>query len=107
MKLDCIRCGYNFIKNNNILPDDFWQDDLHLNNSGKGKLLNNSLVSLNKNYFFEETFYSVNTNRVGYERVDLHTVMKTLSLLRVTLFPAHSRVLNTTIFLMLKLDLEK
>ena len=48
LKLDCIKYGSNFI---NILPDDLWQDGLHLNNSGKGKLLNNFLVSLNKNYF--------------------------------------------------------
>ena len=38
---------------------------------------------------------------------NLHTVMKTPSLLRVTLFRTHSIVLNTTILLMQKLDLEK
>ena len=36
----------------------------------------------------------------------LHAVMKTTSLLRVTLFQAHSIVLNTTILLMQKLNLE-
>ena len=38
---------------------------------------------------------------------DLRTVMKTPSLLRVTLFQTHLIVLNTTIFLMQNLDLEK
>ena len=38
---------------------------------------------------------------------NLHTVMKTPSLLRVTLFRTHSIVLDTTIFLMKKMDLEK
>ena len=53
LKLDCIKYGSNFI---NILPDDLWQDGLHLNNSGKGKLLNNFLVPLNKNYFLSKPF---------------------------------------------------
>ena len=39
--------------------------------------------------------------------VDLHTVMKTPSLLRVTLLRIHSIVLNTTILLMEKLGFEK
>ena len=55
-KLYCIKYGYNFIENSNILPDNLWQDGLHLNNSGKGKLLNNFLVSLNKNYFLSKPF---------------------------------------------------
>ena len=38
---------------------------------------------------------------------NLHTVRKTPSLLRVTLFQNHSIVLNTTILLMQKLGLEK
>ena len=38
---------------------------------------------------------------------NLHTVIKTPSLLKVTLFQTHSIVLNTTILLMQKLDLEK
>ena len=49
LKLDCTKYGYNFIENSNILPDNLWQDGLHLNNSGKGKLLNNFFVCLNKN----------------------------------------------------------
>ena len=44
---------YNFIENSNILLDNLWQDGLHLNNSGKGKLLN-FLVSLNKSYFLSK-----------------------------------------------------
>ena len=45
LKLDSIKYGHNFIENSNILPDNLWQNGLHLNNSGKGKLLNNFLVS--------------------------------------------------------------
>ena len=56
LKLDCIKYGYHFIENSNILPDNLWQDGLHLNSSGKGKLLNNFLVSLNKSYFLSKTF---------------------------------------------------
>ena len=41
LKLDCIKYGYHIIENSNILPDNLWQDGLHLNNSEKGKLLNN------------------------------------------------------------------
>ena len=51
LKLDCEKYGYSFIENSNILPDNLWQDNLHLNSSRKGKLLNNFLLSLNKNYF--------------------------------------------------------
>ena len=39
---------------------------LYLKNSGKGKLLNNFSASLE--LFFKQTFYSININRVGYER---------------------------------------
>ena len=56
LKLDCIKYGYHFIESSNILPDNLWQDGLHLNSSGKGKLLNNFLVSLNKSYFLSKTF---------------------------------------------------
>ena len=38
---------------------------------------------------------------------NLYIVMKKTSLLRIILFKTHSIVLNTTIFLMQKLDLEK
>ena len=38
---------------------------------------------------------------------NLHTVMETPSLLRVTLFRTHWIILNTTILLMQKLYLEK
>ena len=47
LKLDCVRYVYNFIENSNMLPDNLWQDGLHLNNSGKGTLFNNLLASLN------------------------------------------------------------
>ena len=56
LKLDLIKHGHNFIENSDILPDNLWQDSLHLNNSGKGKLLNNFLVSLNKNHISSKTF---------------------------------------------------
>ena len=49
LKLDCIKYVHNFIENSNIVPNNLWQDGLHLNKSGKGKLLNNFLVSLNEN----------------------------------------------------------
>ena len=55
LKLDCIKYSYIFIKNSNMLPDNLWQDCLHLNSSGKGRLLNNFLVSLNNNYFLSKT----------------------------------------------------
>ena len=56
LKLDCIKYSYNFIESSNIVPDNLWQDALHLNNYGKGKLLNNFLVSLNKSYFLSKPF---------------------------------------------------
>ena len=34
LKLDCVKYGYNFIGNSNILPDNLWEDGLFLNNSG-------------------------------------------------------------------------
>ena len=34
LKLDSIKYGYHFIENSNILPNNLWQDGLHLNNSG-------------------------------------------------------------------------
>ena len=56
LKLDCIKYGYNFIENSNILPDNLWQDSFHLSSSGKGKLLNNFSVPLNKSYFLSKPF---------------------------------------------------
>ena len=53
---NALKYGYNFIENSNTLPDNIWQDGLHLNSSGKGKLMNNFLVSLNKNYFLSKPF---------------------------------------------------
>ena len=29
LKLDFVKCGYNFIKNSNILSDNLWKDGLH------------------------------------------------------------------------------
>ena len=56
LKLDCIKYVHNFIENSNIVRNNLWQDGLHLNKSGKGKLLNNFLVSLNENYFLSKPF---------------------------------------------------
>ena len=56
LKLNCVKYGYIFIENSNIVPDNLWQDSLHLNNSEKGNLLNDFLVSLNKNYFLGKPF---------------------------------------------------
>ena len=56
LKLDCIKYVHNVIENSNIVPNNLWQDGLHLNKSGKGKLLNNFLVSLNENYFLSKPF---------------------------------------------------
>ena len=38
-------------KKHNLSCKNLWQDGLHLNNSGKGVLLNNYVVTLNDNYF--------------------------------------------------------
>ena len=67
LKLEWVKYGYDFIKNSNILPDNLWQDGVHLNSSGNSKLLNDFLVSLNENYFFR-TFYPRKINRVSSER---------------------------------------
>ena len=56
LNLDCLKYGYNSIENGITLPHNLLQDGLHLSNSGKGKLLNNFLVSLNKNYFLSKPF---------------------------------------------------
>ena len=56
LKLHCIKYGYNFIENSNIYLIIFGKKVLHLNNSGKGKLLNNFLVSLDKSYFLSKPF---------------------------------------------------
>ena len=56
LNLDFIKYGYHFIENSNILPYNLWQNDFQLNNSGKGELLNNFLVSLNKSYFLSKPF---------------------------------------------------
>ena len=68
LKLDCVNYGYNFIENSNTQSDNLWEDDLHLDNSGKGNLLNNFLISLNKNYLFKQTFYLININSISSER---------------------------------------
>ena len=48
LKLDYVKYGYNFIDNSNIIHDNLWKHDgSHLNNSTKGKLLNNLLVFTN------------------------------------------------------------
>ena len=56
LKLGCVKYGYNLIEDTNKFPGNLWQDGLPLNNSGKDKLLNIFLVSLNKNYFLSKHF---------------------------------------------------
>ena len=56
LNLNCLKYGYVFIENSNIVTDNIWQDGFNLNNSGKGKLLGNFLVSLSKNYFLSKPF---------------------------------------------------
>ena len=51
LKLDCVKYAYNFIENSSILNN----SEQFLNNSGKSKLLNNFLVSLN-NFFLSKLF---------------------------------------------------
>ena len=65
LKLDGVKYGYNFIKNSNILPDNLWQDGLHVNSSGQGKPLNIFSVSLR--IIFKQTFYPININSISSE----------------------------------------
>ena len=48
--------GYNFIFNSNGSSENLWQDRLHLNNPGKGHLLNNYVITLNDRYFLGLSF---------------------------------------------------
>ena len=48
--------GYNFIFNSNGSSENLWQDRLHLNNPGKGLLLNNYVITLNDRYFLGLSF---------------------------------------------------
>ena len=68
LELNCVKYGYNFIENSNIQSDNLWEDDLHLDNSGKGNLLNNFLISFNKNYLIKQTSYLININSISSER---------------------------------------
>ena len=45
LKLIFLNHGYILIKNSNIQLDTLWQEGLHLSNSGKGKILNDFIVS--------------------------------------------------------------
>ena len=47
----CQKHCYSFIDHSNVLSENLWQDGLHLNNSGKGVLLKNYVVTLNDSYF--------------------------------------------------------
>ena len=48
--------GYSFIDHSNVSSENLWQDGLHLNNSGKGVLLNNYVVTLSYSYFLDPFF---------------------------------------------------
>ena len=52
----CQKHGYSFIDNSNVSSENLWQDGLHLNNSSKGVLLNNYIVTLNDSYFLGPSF---------------------------------------------------
>ena len=99
LKLDCVKYGYNFIENSNILPENFGQDGLYLNNSVNCKLLN----KLKQELFFKQTFYQTNISNKVLKGGNLHFVMKTISLLRVKLFwtlsigTEHNDILDTNI----------
>ena len=56
VKVLCQKHGYSSIDNSNVSSENFWQDGLHLNNSGKGILLNNYVVTLNDSYFLVPSF---------------------------------------------------
>ena len=56
VKVLCQKHGYNFIDNSNVSSENFWQDGLHLKNSGKGILLNNYVVKLSDSYFLVKSF---------------------------------------------------
>ena len=45
LKLIFLNHGYILIKNSNIQLDTLWQEGSHLSNSGKGKILNDFIVS--------------------------------------------------------------
>ena len=48
--------GYSCIDNSNVSSENLWQDGLHLNNSGKGVLLNNYVVTLHDSYLLGPSF---------------------------------------------------
>ena len=51
LRIKLCKHDYIFIQNTNIVVlANLWQDGFHLSNSGKGKLLNNFLVFLNKTF---------------------------------------------------------
>ena len=52
----CQKHGYSFTDNSNVSSENLWQDGLHLNNSGKGVLLNNYVVTPNDSYFLGPSF---------------------------------------------------
>ena len=69
LKLDCVKHGYNFNENSNILPDIFGKTFVF----EQFWILNTFLVSLN-NLFFQQNFYSINPNSVSYERWQICTL---------------------------------
>ena len=52
----CQKHGYGFIDNSHVSSENLWQDGLHLNNSGKGVLLKNYVVTLSDSYFVGPSF---------------------------------------------------
>ena len=56
VKVLCQKHGYSFIDNSNVSSANLWQEGLHLNNSGKGILLNYYVLTLNDSYFLVSSF---------------------------------------------------
>ena len=52
----CQKHVYSFIGNSNVSSENLWQDGLRLNNSGRGALLNNYVVTLTYSYFLDPFF---------------------------------------------------
>ena len=55
-KVLCQKHGCSFIDNSNASSENLPQDGLHLNNSGKGVLQDNHVVTLNDGYFLGPSF---------------------------------------------------
>ena len=55
-KVLCQKHSCSFIDKSNASSDNLPQDGVHLNNSGKGVLQDNHVVTLNDSYFLDSSF---------------------------------------------------